>query len=472
MKITEHVLDSEYIDGARIQRLNRREIREGSFVLYWMQHSQRSRYNHALEYAVEWANRLNLSVLVLFVLAPEYPDAGKRHYRFMLSGLKDVRDDLASRGLKLIVRIGDPVSVVPSSASNAALLVTDRGYLRHLRVWRKRISEAVDCPCIQVESDTVVPVETASDKREYAARTIRKKIMSQIDGFGRLPVHIEPVKQSLPLHEVGIDLSGSEGLVDSLEVPEAGGRSDTFFRGGQQEAEERFESFLQDRLFRYTEDRNEPVLDATSHMSPYLHFGQVSPIWLYQRVESSLRSDNGRNRDTGPGQFAEELVVRRELAVNYVFYEPDYDVYGALPEWARITLKDHQLDRREYVYSLEELESAETHDEYWNAAMKEMVLTGFMHNYMRMYWGKKILEWTPAPEEGYRRTLYLNNKYFLDGRDPSSYANIGWIYGLHDRPWTERSVYGKVRTMTASGLERKFDIQGYVTKIDGILKEL
>lgn len=445
------------IDPARIKYLNDKPLRDGGFVLYWMQHSQRSSDNHALEYALDQANRIKQNVLVLFVLTGDYPEGAARHYRFMLEGLKDVRDGLARRGIKFVIRLGDPPRVAAETAVRASLIVTDRGYLRHLRGWRKSIAESAECRVVQVESDIVVPVESASQKREYAARTIRKKIMSEADGFGRLPVRTEPVRQSPNVQESGIDPDSIEELFTAADPPEYPGSAASFFRGGEKEAEARLEEFISRKLGSYGENRNDPSLDGTSRLSPYLHFGQISPIRIFRAV-----LDSGAGPDAE--KFIDELVVRRELGINYVYYEPDYDSYRALPGWARETLTAHQLDRRDHIYSVEELEKAETHDVYWNAAEKEMTITGFMHNYMRMYWGKKILEWTPDPEEAFKRILYLNNKYLLDGRDPSSYAGAGWVFGLHDRPWNQRTVFGKVRSMTASGLKRKFNIDEYAAK--------
>ena len=166
--------------------------------------------------------------------------------------------------------------------------------------------------------------------------------------------------------------------------------------------------------------------------------------------------------------YLEQLIVRRELAMNFAHYAENYDSYKCIPQWAQKTLKEHRSDRREFIYTRKQLENAETHDEYWNAAMREMKVTGFMHNYMRMYWGKKILEWSKTPQYAFKTTLAINNKYFLDGRDPNSYTGVAWVYGVHDRAWSERPIFGKIRYMTASGLERKCDIQGYVKKIDDL----
>jgi deoxyribodipyrimidine photo-lyase len=198
-----------------------------------------------------------------------------------------------------------------------------------------------------------------------------------------------------------------------------------------------------------------------SHMSKYLHCGHISPIAVALEIQ---KARGGTNVDS----YLEELIVRRELAMNYVFYEPRYDRFDGLPDWARKTLADHKGDHRENIYTRAQLVSGETHDPYWNAAMKEMRETGYMHNYMRMYWGKKIIEWSKTPEIAYRTALALNNAYFLDGRDASSFSNIAWLFGQHDRGWTEREVMGKVRWMSAAGLERKADPKGYVEKVSAL----
>jgi deoxyribodipyrimidine photo-lyase len=223
--------------------------------------------------------------------------------------------------------------------------------------------------------------------------------------------------------------------------------------------------FLRADLAGYRNDRNQPQLPRVSHLSMYLHFGQISPL------EIALEVDGMRDRPAEDRQsFLEELIVRRELAQNFVEYTEHYDTYECLPQWARATLKKHAADERPQIYTIAQLENAETHDSYWNAAMLEMKHTGYMHNLLRMYWGKKILEWSASPEEAYRTTLTLNNRYFLDGRDANSFTNVGWLFGLHDRPWPERPIYGTVRTMTASGLERKCDIEAYVRRVNRLAR--
>jgi len=231
------------------------------------------------------------------------------------------------------------------------------------------------------------------------------------------------------------------------------------FRGGSSEASKRLEIFVEDKLSGYADFRNDPSVDYQSMLSPYLHFGQISPIQIALKVLGAQAPASAKEA------YLEELIVRRELAVNYVNYNSNYDCFEGLPEWAKRTLLSHKSDPREYLYSLNELENFETHDPYWNAAQNEMRITGKIHGYMRMYWGKKIIEWSENPELAFNTALYLNNKYELDGRDPNSFAGVAWCFGKHDRPWKERPVFGSVRYMNENGLRRKFDADKYVAKI-------
>jgi deoxyribodipyrimidine photo-lyase len=448
------------IQRERVQNLNETDVREGDYVLYWMQSSQRAEQNHALEYAVQRANDLNQRLLVVFGLTDDYPEANLRHYTFMLEGLKDVQEALEKRGIKMVVRKGSPEEVALDAGKGASLVVTDRGYMRPQKKWREKVAREADCLVTQVESDVVVPVELASGKQEHAARTLRPRIQEYLEDFlvGLTPTKVS--KQSLNMKTEGLDLSDIEKVLDGMDLDRSVGALSHLYRGGTSEAKKVFRRFLKDSFDAYTEHRNQPQTDDVSHMSKYLHFGQISPIWL------ALTARRAKTKKDNIEAFVEELVVRRELSMNFVFYTPDYDSYSNLPDWAKKTLEEHRDDGREHTYTRRQLESAQTHDEYWNAAMKEMVHTGYMHNFMRMYWGKKILEWSNTPEHAYRTTLYLNNKYFLDGRDPNSFANVAWVFGQHDRGWTEREVYGKVRYMSASGLKRKAKPEQYVEKVE------
>jgi deoxyribodipyrimidine photo-lyase len=458
-------LATREIQRERVQHLNDADVRDGDHVLYWMQSSQRADHNHALEYAVQRANDLDQRLLVVFGLTDDYPEANLRHYAFMLEGLKDVEAALRERKIRFVVRRGSPDEVALEAGRDASLIVTDRGYMRPQREWRERVAQGARCRMTQVETDVVVPVELASGKQEHAARTLRPRIHEYLDDFLVELRPTKPQKQSLNMPADGLDLSDVGEVLDDMDLDRSVGPLSHLYRGGSTEARRIFRRFLKKGLPDYVANRNQPQTDFVSHMSKYLHYGHVSPVWLALQAQES--SAGKKNIDS----FVEEVIVRRELSMNFVYYTPDYDSYSCLPDWAKKTLREHKKDRREPAYTREELESAETHDDYWNAAMREMVHTGYMHNYMRMYWGKKILEWMQTPEEAYATTLYLNNKYFLDGRDPNSFANVAWVYGQHDRGWTERPVYGKVRYMSAGGLRRKAKPDLYVEKVEKRIEE-
>ncbi len=429
-------------------------------MLYWMQQSQRAEMNHALEYAVQEANRLEQGVVVAFGLTDEYPEANLRHYTFMLEGLKETAQTLRKRNIRLVLRRGAPPAVALELGREASLIVCDCGYLRHQRQWRQAVARGAACRVVQVESDLIVPVETASTKAEIGARTLRPRIHRQLPDFLKKPPPVVAGMPATGLKLDGMPVDSPAAVLQSLAIDRSVSPVSGRFRGGTSEAHRRFTEFLQNRLARYQQNHNQPQTDDISHMSPYLHFGQISPLYLAVEVTKSSASQAAKDA------FLEEMVVRRELACNFTHFTANYDSYACLPGWAQQSLAEHRRDRREYRYSAARLENAETHDPYWNAAMREMACTGFMHNYMRMYWGKKILEWSRTPEEGFATTLALNNKYFLDGRDPNSYAGVAWVYGIHDRAWPQRAIYGKVRSMMASGLERKCDIGAYVRKVE------
>jgi deoxyribodipyrimidine photo-lyase len=455
------------IHNTRIQLLNDPEIRKGEYVLYWMQQSQRAEMNHALEYAIREANRLKQGVLVGFGLMDDYPEANQRHYIFMLEGLKETQSSLAKRGIKMVVQKGAPPDVALGLGNRASMIVCDRGYLRHQKKWRRKVAREAGCRVLQVESDVVIPLEVVSDKAEYAARTIRPKIHKHLGdyliNFKKIPVKIS----SLNLHIRSMNLTDIYAMLAKLSIDRSITAVTSFYKGGTSEAQKIFNNFLKHRLPQYVDHGNQPQTDDISHMSPYLHFGQISPLYLALQVQSA---DNSLQE--AKNAYLEELIVRRELAMNFANYAEDYDSYKCIPQWAQKTLSEHRKDRREFIYTRRQLEDAETHDEYWNAAMREMRYTGFMHNYMRMYWGKKILEWSKSPEQAFKTTLAINNKYFLDGRDPNSYTGVAWVYGVHDRAWFERPIFGKIRYMAASGLERKCDIQAYVKKVDDLIKQI
>ncbi len=481
------------ITPSRVQNKNDFLISEGAvYVLYWMQQSQRAEENHALEYAIKEGNRLNQPVIVLFALMDDYPDANLRHYTFMVEGLIETKKDLASRGIEMVIRIGNPVDEVLFFGGNASMIVCDRGYLRHQRAWRREIARHARCSVVQVESDVILPIHEVSDKAEYAAYTIRPKIHRMLDFCLEDELHPQrpltpsmgiSLKEILPLESPPSVLNTEGGrsspsesplddvsfhdaatILDRLKIDRTISPVSHFFKGGTAEAKRRFADFLEHRAKRYVSNRNQPQTVDLSMMGPYLHFGQISPHYLARQIMSYPDLP-----DEVEAVFLEELIVRRELAVNFVYFHPDYDALDCLPNWAKTTLAIHATDPRDFIYTPSQLKNGETHDIYWNAAMAEMRISGYMHNYMRMYWGKKVLEWSESPEAAYDTLISLNNTYFLDGRDPNSYAGVGWIFGLHDRAWKERPIFGKVRYMVASGLERKCDIMGYVRRIEKMM---
>jgi deoxyribodipyrimidine photo-lyase len=453
------------IQAERVQTLNEAEVAaDGAYVLYWMQQAQRAELNHALEYAIHRANELGQPLLVAFGLMDDYPEANRRHYHFMLQGLADVEASLSQRDVSFVVLRGHPDDVALRLAQDASLVVCDRGYLRPQREWREHVAGAAPCAVVQVESDVVVPVELVSDHQEHAARTIRPKITRHLERF-LVDLPKATLETTAPVPAVtGEDLSDVDALLDSLglddEVPVV-----PLFTGGTTTGKKVLHDFLADHFDVYADHRNQPQTSDVSHMSKYLHFGQLSPVYIALEAAKKAPSEN---RD----DFLEELIIRRELPMNFVYFQPRYDSYSSLPVFALKTLSEHEDDVREHRYSRAELEDAETHDEYWNAAMREMRATGYMHNYMRMYWGKKILEWSDTPQDAHATALYLNNKYFIDGRDANSFANVAWVFGQHDRGWTERGVFGKVRYMNAAGLERKAKPKEYVAKVDQLERDV
>ncbi len=443
------------IDETRIQALNGKSPVKGAYTLYWMQASQRAECNHALEYAISQANERKQPLIVYLGITDRFPEAGERHYYFMLEGLKTVQQSLKQRGIGMLVEYVSPELGAVKYAGNASLVVCDRGYLKIQKGWRNYVAQHIECPLMQVESDVVVPVEAVSDKEEYSAATLRRKMHKVLHRY-LVPLDEDAARiDSTRMEFGGCDLSNVAEAVAGIHTDRSV-KPVSHFHGGMNEAGKKLKEFIDHKLYRYDELRNDPNEDGVSGLSPYLHFGQISPLYIALEISRT----SGKAEDA----FLEELIVRRELSMNFVRYNPHYDDYQCLPGWAKRTLSEQQDTRREYVYSREELEKAQTHDAYWNAAEQEMVVTGKMHGYMRMYWGKKILEWTAKPEDAYATALYLNNKYELDGRDPNGFAGVAWCFGKHDRPWGGRTVFGNVRYISAGGLKRKFDADRYAGK--------
>ena len=442
------------IHDSRIQPLQPGTPGPGRFVLLWVQASARTRDNHALEYAVRQANDLGLPLVAVFGLTPSYPEANARHFQYLLEGLRDLRVNLAARGVPLSIRMGKPPEMALEAArEGAALVVTDVGYLNLQRAWRDWLKAQLEVPLIQVESEALIPVHTVSGKLEYAARTIRPKVHRLWHDY-LVPLEVHDLERQTDDWAPGLEVGDPAALVPSLPVDHSVPPGTE--TGGEDAALERVEEFISLSLAQYDGQRNDPNVEGSSRLSAYLHYGHLSPL----TVALAAREHGGPGADA----LIEELIVRRELSFNLCTFNPQYDQYDGLPEWSRATLEEHIGDRREHLYTREQFDGAQTHDAYWNAAQNQMVRTGRMHNYMRMYWGKKILEWTPDPRTAYSEMLWLNNRYEQDGRDPNSYAGLGWVLGLHDRPWARRPVFGTVRYMNAGGLKRKFDADAYAAQ--------
>ena len=439
----------------------------GECVLYWMQNAQRGRDNAALNAAIALGNALQLPVVVLFVLTV-YPAANLRHYTFLLEGLTETARDLRKRGTPLLIRQGTPPTEVVRACAelHATALMGDQSATRPPRQWREEIRQALDIPFACVDADVLIPSEHFP-KEEWAARTIRPKI------HRLLPTYLQPsvdLEANHPLEQppgdpgpVDVPLILLEGLpIDRSVAPSP------IFHGGSSEAGKRLNTFLRTRLGGYDQQRNYPNRAGTSEFSAYLHYGQISIQRIAWEVEqwTPEQANQRAEADEGRTAFLEEIIVRRELAINFALRNPHYDTLAGCPDWGQKTLLKHAGDPREFVYTRDELEQYTTHDELWNASQREMVLTGRMHGYMRMYWGKKILEWCETPEEAFQNAIYLNDKYELDGRDANGYTGISWaIGGRHDRPWKERPIFGMVRYMSLEGMRRKMDTEAYIRQV-------
>ena len=434
----------------------------GRCVLYWMRRSQRAFDNPALETAIGLANELKLPVAVSFFLRPHRRHANLRQFAFMLEGLADTALRLELRGIGFILRLatirGADEFGKLCAALRPAAIVTDRNLLTAPGVSPSLFPASIKVPVFSVDADVIVPTAVIG-REHYAARTIRPIIHRHLDEFltpvGNRSVHLKWPQPSGRTPS----LTPSAALLDSLPLDRSIGRADQF-DGGTTAALARLKRFLRDGLSHYAERRNAPELDATSHLSPYLHFGQLGPQTIALAVRNADAPDQARR------SFLEELIVRRELAVAFTVYNRAFRAIDSCERWARATLAAHANDPRVHFYNERQLEAAETHDPLWNAAQRQMVESGWMHGYMRMYWAKKILEWSPTPRDAYAIAVRLNDKYELDGRDPNGYAGIAWaIGGKHDRPWgPTRPIFGTIRYMSGASTGRKFDSRAYIQR--------
>jgi deoxyribodipyrimidine photo-lyase len=443
------------INSNRIRNLRQGAVETGP-VVYWMSRDQRVNDNWALIHSVHEALARSNRLIVVFTLVPNFLGAVWRHYDFMLKGLRETEKKLRGLNIPLVVLSGNPSDTLPAliDKTNASLLVTDFDPLRIKKKWIKEVSATISIPFDMVDAHNIVPCWLASQKLEFGAYTLRPKIKKLLHEY----LTDFPELTSFP----SSNRSGmKEVLWDEIENDIQCDRSVkpvSWIQPGEKTANEKLKDFIENKLHHYNHLRNDPNANAVSDLSPYLHFGHISS----QRIAWEISGRIPASEHTEA--FLEELIVRKELSDNFCHYNPHYDSFDGFHDWAKTTLNAHRKDEREFLYTKEEFEFAQTHDPLWNAAQMEMVQTGKMHGYMRMYWAKKILEWTTSPEEALSIAICLNDRYELDGRDPNGYTGCAWsIGGVHDRAWTERPVFGKIRFMNDRGCKRKFDVNTYIT---------
>lgn len=429
----------------------------GGTVVYWMSRDQRVHDNWALIFAQKLAIEKKKPLAVVFNLVPDFLEATIRQYGFMLKGLQEVESELNKYNIPFYLLKGDPKKEIPKfiDENKASALVSDFDPLRIKRIWKREVAKKIKIPFYEVDAHNIVPCLTASNKLEFAAYSIRPKIHKLLPEFLDDYPRLKKMQKTESLTSDKVDWGKTiSSLKVDREVKEV-----SWISPGESAASILLKDFLENKFERYSEDRNDPNKNALSNLSPYLHFGQISA----QRVALTVQQFYQKNSSTQA--FLEELIVRRELSDNFCYFNPNYDSFEGFHHWAKETLNQHRKDKREFVYSIHEFEEAKTHEDLWNAAQKELTISGKMHGYMRMYWAKKILEWSKSPEEALRIAICLNDKYELDGRDPNGFVGCAWsIGGVHDRAWAERPVYGKIRYMNRNGAARKFDVNSYVKK--------
>ncbi len=428
---------------------------EGNCVVYWMQRAHRGVDNPALDVAVQAANILKKPVVTFLAPVPFYPHANLRHYRFLNEGIPDIAAALAKRNVGFVLRSYPEHSLLKFCEEvRAALVVGDENPMREPEHWRQTAAKKLKVPLWTIDADVIVPSKLL-EKAQYAAHTIRPRLQAQLKTFlvpstnQRAQV---PWKKPSHLAALEPDIDVTQGWkLDRSVAPVSE------WRGGTREALRLLNEFLDEKLSGYGTQRNKPEVDHTSRLSPYLHFGHISPTTVALAVERSKAPKADKEA------FLNQIITWRELSINLVRFNPEYDNFECGEPWAHRTLAKHARDHRAVLYRERQLENAETHDQLWNAAQMQMVNRGWMHNYMRMYWAKKILEWSRTPAEAHQIAVRLNDKYFLDGRDPNGYAGIAWsIVGKFDRPWFERPIFGQIRYMSGESTGRKFDSKKYI----------
>lgn len=440
----------------RVKNLNY-ILYSGGPILYWMDRDQRVNDNWALIYAQELSIKYKSPFAVIFCLYPEFRNLNSRQYEFMLNGLVKIDSSLKKKNIPFYILTGNPSETLPEfiNTNKIGILISDFSPLKNVKLFKEKISKKINIPFYEVDTHNIVPVWVASDKLEFGAYTIRPKIKRNLSEYLETFPQIKKQKYNWEIRCPEINWNYLKKYLrlktDATEL--------TWLKSGEDEAIKLMKLFINKKLKHYSFSRNDPNQDGQSNLSPYLNLGQISS----QRI--ALEVIKVETNKVSKEAFLEELIIRKELSDNFCYYNPNYDSFNGFPNWAKETLNKHRYDKREYIYTLRQFEEAETHDSLWNAAQIEMLEKGKMHGYMRMYWAKKILEWTRHPEDALNIATELNDKYELDGNDPNGYTGIAWsIGGVHDRAWGERNVFGKIRYMNYSGCKHKFDVKSYIKK--------
>lgn len=443
----------------RITTYNTNYVSDCKSVLYVMSRDQRTGNNHALYVASLVANKLNVPLHVVFFLYKKSTIALKNQFQFMLEGFPEIEESLKSMGISFEVVLGKDEQTVKNIVRqyNPGALVFDFSPLVGHRNFIKKVIDFFPGVILEVDTHNMVPVAEVSDKREWAAYTIRPKIMKQ------LPLYIEEVPEIELTHKSELTPKNDYMKLLDTVMAESITSYKPVVKPGRKNAMVVLNEFLKNKADSYDNDRNDPTKDGQSNLSAYLHFGTLSALDVLLEIKAKYGADFSLYSESIKA-FIEELVVRKELSDNYCLYNQSYKSTSFFPEWAKKTLAEHANDKREFIYTKTEFEECRTHDAAWNAAQRQLATTGKMHGYMRMYWAKKILEWTNTSKDAMDIAIYLNDKYELDGRDPNGYTGIAWsIGGVHDRPWFERPIFGLIRYMNESGLQSKFDLKKYIS---------
>ena len=478
------------IPEIRIRQISKSGVSQsGRLILYWMNANRRMEDNFALQRAVEWRNFLNKPLVILESLRCDYRWSSLRFHQFVLEGM-EINSNLAGQVQVSYIPLVETkpkqeLDWLKQFSQEFSVVVTDDFPSVEQEERIHQAAKKILCRFEAVDSNGLFPLRAADRvfQRAFSFRQFLKKELaahlaefpenrplSKLKEECRNQVDIEELERTSNLHlislrELPIDHSVAE--VDR-------------FPGGSESAIERLNQFLEQKLSGYSEFRNQPEIDATSGLSPYLHTGQISPHtifraiagsdgWSPEKINSSQSGKNWFGMSENAESFLDELITWRELGYNMAWQQPDYDQYDSLPKWAVQTLEEHSGDPRPNLYTEEELEEARTHDPLWNAAQNQLRSEGIIHNYLRMLWGKKILEWSKSPREAMRIMVHLNNKYAMDGRNPNSYSGIFWVLGRYDRPWgPERPIFGKIRYMSSENTARKFRVAQYIDRYGSV----